>query len=93
MDKASKYKSFTLIEPSKSNAQYWQEVWYYRYLVFYIAIQKIMVRYKQTVLGIFWALLNPFITMVVLSLMWWQISLKIIRIKSINPISFGPAKV
>lgn len=70
MDKASKYKSFTLIEPSKSNAQYWQEVWYYRYLVFYIAIQKIMVRYKQTVLGIFWALLNPFITMVVLSIMF-----------------------
>jgi len=59
---------FTCIEPSKG----WipldlKELWKYRELLFFLAWRDIKVRYKQTVLGASWAVLQPFFTMVVFS--------------------------
>jgi homopolymeric O-antigen transport system permease protein len=44
------------------------ELWAYRELVFFLAWRDVKVRYKQTALGIVWAVLQPFLTMVVFSL-------------------------
>lgn len=42
-----------------------REVWHYRELFWVLAVRDIKVRYKQTVLGVAWAILQPFATMVV----------------------------
>jgi lipopolysaccharide transport system permease protein len=45
-----------------------RELWQYRELLFFLAWRDVKVRYKQTVLGAAWAILQPFATMVVFSL-------------------------
>ena len=45
-----------------------RELWAYRELLFFLSWRDIKVRYKQTVIGIAWAVLQPFLTMIVFSL-------------------------
>lgn len=54
-----------IIEAGKSERHYWQDLWRYRELFYFLAWRDILVRYKQTVLGIAWALLRPILTMLV----------------------------
>jgi lipopolysaccharide transport system permease protein len=58
-----------IIKPSKGwvNLQL-KEVWEYRELLYFLAWRDIKVRYKQTVLGAAWAILQPFLTMVIFSI-------------------------
>ena len=55
-----------IIEPGQGMAHYWQDLWRYRELFFFLAWRDIAVRYKQTVIGVAWALIRPFLTMIVL---------------------------
>lgn len=62
-------KTVTLIRPSRG----WislrlQEVWKYRELLYFLIWRDIKVRYKQTIIGASWAIIQPFFTMVVFSL-------------------------
>ena len=52
-----------VIEPGRSFQNYWRDLWRYRELFYILAWRDILVRYKQTVIGIAWALIRPFITM------------------------------
>src|SRR5438034_9543983 len=45
----------------------WREIWRYRELLYFLTCRDLKVRYKQTVLGAAWAILQPFLTMVVFS--------------------------
>jgi hypothetical protein len=45
-----------------------RDLWIYRELVYFMTLRNLQVRYKQSVLGIFWAILRPFLTMVVFSI-------------------------
>ncbi|TME90445.1 MAG: hypothetical protein E6I34_13245, partial [Chloroflexi bacterium] len=45
-----------------------QELWQYRELLWILALRDVKVRYKQTVLGVAWAIIQPFCTMVVFSI-------------------------
>ncbi|MBF2066323.1 MAG: ABC transporter permease [Calothrix sp. C42_A2020_038] len=54
-----------VIEAGRSEQQYWKDLWKYRELFYFLAWRDILVRYKQTVIGMAWALLRPFLTMVV----------------------------
>lgn len=56
----------TVLEPGRAAARYWADLWRYRELFLFLAWRDITVRYKQTVVGILWALLRPLITMLVL---------------------------
>lgn len=47
-----------------------REVWHYRELLWILAVRDIQVRYKQTVLGVMWALIQPFFQMVVFTLLF-----------------------
>lgn len=55
-----------VIEPGKSERQYWRDLWKYRELFCFLAWRDILVRYKQTVVGIAWAVLKPLVTLVIL---------------------------
>jgi lipopolysaccharide transport system permease protein len=54
-----------VIEPGLASANYWRDLWRYRELMYFLAWRDIVVRYKQTVIGVAWALIRPALTMVV----------------------------
>jgi lipopolysaccharide transport system permease protein len=51
-----------------------RELWEYRELVYFLVWRDVKVRYKQTVLGAAWAIIQPFLTMVVFSLFFGQLA-------------------
>ncbi len=50
-----------IIEAGHTEVQYWKDLWRYRELLYFLAWRDILVRYKQTVIGIAWALIPPFL--------------------------------
>ncbi|MBW1864010.1 MAG: ABC transporter permease [Deltaproteobacteria bacterium] len=62
------------IEAGKTERQYWKDLWNYRELFYFLAWRDILVRYKQTVIGIIWALLRPFLTMIVLTIVFGKLA-------------------
>lgn len=73
VDTAPKQRVLVL-EPGRSDKRYWRDIWDYRELFFILAWRDVAVRYKQTVIGVAWALVRPFITMVVFSLLFGRIA-------------------
>ena len=63
-----------IIEPGRIEKNYWRDLWRYRELFFFLAWRDILVRYKQTAIGIAWALLRPFLTMVVFTVVFGKIA-------------------
>jgi lipopolysaccharide transport system permease protein len=59
-----------IIEAGCPGKHYWADLWRYRELLFFLAWRDILVRYKQTTIGIIWALVRPFLTMVVLTVVF-----------------------
>jgi lipopolysaccharide transport system permease protein len=63
----------TIIRPKKTwSFKDFKEIWQYRELLYFLTWRDLKVRYKQTVVGVAWALFQPFITMVVFSLFFGQ---------------------
>ena len=54
-----------VIEAGRTEAQYLKDIWRYRELFYFLAWRDIIVRYKQTVLGITWALIRPLLATLV----------------------------
>jgi lipopolysaccharide transport system permease protein len=52
-----------VIEPGLASANYWRDLWRYRELMYFLAWRDIAVRYKQTVIGVTWAVLRPALTL------------------------------
>ena len=63
-----------LIEPGRRERHYWQDLWRYRELFRVLAWRDVSVRYKQTVIGVAWALIRPFLTMVVFTVIFGKIA-------------------
>lgn len=63
-----------VIEPGKAASHYWADLWRYRELFHVLAWRDIAVRYKQTAIGVLWALLRPFLTMVVFSIVFGKLA-------------------
>lgn len=59
-----------VIEAGRTERHYWKDLWRYRELFYFLAWRDILVRYKQTAIGIAWALLRPFLTMLVFTLVF-----------------------
>ncbi len=59
-----------VLEPGSGTGQYWRDVWNYRELFYFLAWRDLLVRYKQTVAGVAWALLRPFMTMIVFTVVF-----------------------
>jgi lipopolysaccharide transport system permease protein len=54
-----------VIDPVLASANYWRDLWRYRELMYVLAWRDLAVRYKQTAIGVAWALLRPALTMLV----------------------------
>src|SRR5256885_6048471 len=63
-----------VIEAGHSEANYWRDLWRYRELFYFLAWRDILVRYRQTAIGIAWALLRPLITTVLLTLVFSRVA-------------------
>src|SRR6266513_355488 len=54
-----------VIEAGRTESQYWRDLFRYRELFYFLAWRDVLVRYKQTVIGVLWAVLRPLLTTVV----------------------------
>ncbi len=63
-----------IIEAGRTERQYWKDIWRYRELLYFLAWRDILVRYKQTAIGIVWALIRPFLTMVVFTVVFGNLA-------------------
>lgn len=63
-----------IIEAGRTERHYWRDLWRYRELFAFLAWRNILVRYKQTVIGAAWALLRPFLTMVVFTVVFGKLA-------------------
>jgi len=63
-----------VIEPGKSSKQYWRDLWRYRGLFYFLAWRDILVRYKQTVIGVAWSVIRPFLTMVIFTVIFGRLA-------------------
>jgi lipopolysaccharide transport system permease protein len=62
------------IEAGKAERHYWMDLWRYRELFYILAWRDIAVRYKQTVIGILWAIIRPLLTMMILVVVFGKIA-------------------
>ena len=62
-----------IIEAGRAERQYWRDLWRYRELFYFLAWRDILVRYKQTTVGIAWSLIRPFLTLVVLTVVFGKL--------------------
>lgn len=75
LNATSPEKQFDLwIEAGHTEKHYWRDIWRYRELLFILAWRDIAVRYKQTVAGVAWALLQPFMTMVIMTVIFEKLA-------------------
>ena len=63
-----------IIEPGRSEKNYWKDIWHYRELFDILSWRDIKVKYKQTVLGVVWAVLRPLLTMIVFTFVFGRIA-------------------
>lgn len=62
------------IEAGKAERHYWMDLWRYRELFYILAWRDIAVRYKQTVIGVLWAVVRPVLTMIILVVVFGKIA-------------------
>lgn len=63
-----------VLEPNRIEKQYWKDLWQYRELFAILAWRDIAVRYKQTFIGVAWALIRPFLTMIVFTVIFGRLA-------------------
>jgi lipopolysaccharide transport system permease protein len=63
-----------ILEAGRADHQYWIDLWRYRELFFILAWRDVAVRYKQTVIGVVWAFVRPFMTMVVFTVVFGSLA-------------------
>jgi lipopolysaccharide transport system permease protein len=63
-----------VLEAGRTERHYWRDIWNYRELFAILAWRDVAVRYKQTVIGIAWALVRPFLTMVIFTVVFSRLA-------------------
>ncbi len=72
MSKEAKY--LTIIEAGRTEMHYWKDLWRFRELFLFYSWKDILVRYKQTVMGVAWSVLRPLLAMVVFTYIFGSIA-------------------
>jgi lipopolysaccharide transport system permease protein len=72
IDNSVKYE--LILEKGRTERNYWKDLWRYRELFQVLAWRDVSVRYKQTVIGIAWAVLRPLLTMIVFTIVFGKIA-------------------
>lgn len=73
-ENSSNASSDLIIEAGRSDHQYWMDIWRYRELFYFLAWRDILVRYKQTVIGVAWAMIRPILTMIVFTIIFGKLA-------------------
>jgi lipopolysaccharide transport system permease protein len=63
-------ETILVLEPGRTDKNYWVDIWRYRELFLILAWRDISVRYKQTIIGVAWAIIRPLLTMVVFTVIF-----------------------
>jgi lipopolysaccharide transport system permease protein len=63
-----------IIGPGLAERHYWRDLWRYRELFLVLAWRDVSVRYKQTIIGVTWALIQPLLTMIVFTIVFGQLA-------------------
>lgn len=63
-----------IIQAGRAERQYWKDLWHYRELFLFLTWRDILVRYKQTAIGIAWALIRPCLTMIVFTIVFGNLA-------------------
>ena len=63
-----------VIESGRAEKNYWTDLWRYRELFYILAWRDISVRYKQTAIGMIWAVLRPFLAMVIFTIVFGRLA-------------------
>lgn len=64
----------TVIEAGTANGRYWRDLWEFRGLFYFLAWRDVLVRYKQTTIGIAWSVLRPLLTLLAMAMIGWLFS-------------------
>lgn len=67
-------ENILIIEAGLAERHYWRDLWRYRELFYVLAWRDISVRYKQTIIGVLWALLRPLLTMLVFTVIFSRVA-------------------
>jgi len=62
-----------IIEAGHTEKQYWRDLWRYRELFYFLAWRDLLVRYKQTFVGVGWSIIRPLLTMIVLTVVFGKL--------------------
>jgi hypothetical protein len=73
-DNQKQFNRELIIKASRTEKQYWKDLWNYRELFYFLAWRDILVRYKQTATGMAWAVRRPFLTMLVLKIIFGKLA-------------------
>ena len=63
-----------ILEPGRAEKHYWRDIWAYRELFAILAWRDVSVRYKQTALGVAWAVVQPLLTMIVFTIVFSRVA-------------------
>jgi len=63
-----------VIEAGQTERHYWKDLWRYRELLYFLSWRDILVRYKQTVIGVAWSVIRPVLTMVVFTVIFGKLA-------------------
>ncbi len=63
-----------ILEAGRAERNYWSDLWHYRELFAILAWRDVAVRYKQTVIGIAWAVVRPLLTMVIFTVVFGKLA-------------------
>lgn len=63
-----------VIKAGASERHYWADLWRYRELFFFLSWRDILVRYKQTVIGVMWALIRPILTITIFTVLFGKMA-------------------
>lgn len=63
-----------VIEPGRTEKNYWKDLWRYRELFYILSWRDIKVRYKQTVIGAAWSVIRPLLTTVIFTIVFSRIA-------------------
>lgn len=74
IETASAIPKRLVLEKGHADAHYWHDLWSYRELFAILAWRDISVRYKQTVIGIAWAVIRPLLTMTVFTVIFGRLA-------------------
>ena len=63
-----------VIEAGRAERHYWKDLWRFRELLYFLSWRDILVRYKQTVIGVAWSVIRPVLTMIVFTIIFGKLA-------------------